>query len=160
MVDRSLLAENDGLRNALQALNVKCASMHADINIMIPLQNSLQAENEVLRDKAKTVCAENEGLRQALQALNVKCASMAADLDIMIPLQNSLQSENDNLREKTQTLCNQNDALQQERSTLESCIEELQKRLEEARTKVFRPLQTNSSIVGIYFGIRNRRLMT
>ena len=65
----ALQAENDGLRQSLQALSVKSAALQADIEIMIPLQASMQAENDVLRDKVRTLCDQNDLLHQQRSTL-------------------------------------------------------------------------------------------
>jgi FtsZ-binding cell division protein ZapB len=37
--------------------------MQADLDILLPLQSSLEAENEALRSKADTLCDQNDALQ-------------------------------------------------------------------------------------------------
>jgi hypothetical protein len=60
----SLRAENEGLRQTLHSLSLKCSSMQADLDVMFPLQTSLRADNDVLREKNLFLCNQNDLLQK------------------------------------------------------------------------------------------------
>jgi predicted nuclease with TOPRIM domain len=85
----SLQAENDSLRQSLQALSVKSAALQADIDIMIPLQASMQAENDALREKVRTLCDQNDLFLQqqsSLEAGNIQLQDQIKKLNSEVTL--------------------------------------------------------------------------